>query len=244
MPADPLHVRRLPSLLRRPGVIAVAAVLLVAFVGAAGAAIGANTIGTAQVRDGSLTGLDVRNGALYGADLHPDTLTAREINERKLNVPANLDLNLPAVVVANAAAGASVAESYLLSSGPIIVTATCWKQADTGVLHSDVFAKSTVNGALLESPLDNKLGGTAAAGFLNVDTAKTDRMITSPEVAANTWRLAGSGATEFSVWAPGGSFERGSIHAILQNGSVTGVTPPLGAGDRCGYFGFISAVAA
>jgi hypothetical protein len=219
-------------------------------VGAAATA-GLNTVIGSSVRNESLTGLDIKNSSLYssdikdggllGLDLKADGITGREVSERSLLVPANISQTLDATDVANTAAGDALPETLLLSRGDLSVTATCWRQTDTNTLHVDVQVRSSVNGAMMTSTLDDRSGGTAAATFLNVDTLKTDRQIHSPNAAANTFRLNEGG--EFTAWAPGGDFMRGTIGSVLQNGTVSGVTTPLGTGNKCQVVGYVSAVA-
>jgi hypothetical protein len=236
----------------RTRVVVAALALVVAGTGVVAAATaGLNTVVGSSVRNESLTGLDVKNsslfssdikdGGLLGIDLKADTITGREVSERTLLVPANISQTLTATDVANTAAGDALAETLLLSRGDLSVTATCWRQTDTNTLHLDVQVRSAVNGAMLTSPLDDRSGGTAAASFLNIDTAKLDRQVHSPNVAANTFRLNEGG--EFTAWSPGGDYMRGTIGSVLQNGTVAGVTPPLGDGTKCQVVGYISAVA-
>lgn len=227
-----------------------ALVLVLSCVGAAAATVGLNQVTGAHVRNEALTGLDIRNSTLFSADVRDggllgidhkaDTITGREVAERTLTVPANISQTLTAVDVANAAAGDAMPETTLLSRGDLSLTAACWRQADTGVLHLDLQLRTAVNGALLSSDLDSKAGGAAAAAMLNIDTAKLDRQVSSPNTAANTFRMGA--LAEFTAWAPGGDFMRGSVNGVLQNGTVAGVTPPLGTGNRCHVVGFVSAV--
>lgn len=235
----------------RTRVVVAALALVVAATGVAAATVGFNSVTGSHVRNEALTGLDVRNsslfsadvrdGGLLGLDLKAETVTGREVSERTLLVPANISQTLAATEVANTAAGDALPETLLLSRGDLSVTATCWRQADTNVLHLDVQVRSAVNGAMLTSPLDDRSGGTAAATFLNVDTGKRDRQIHSPNVALNTFRLNEGG--QFTAWAPGGDFMRGTIGSVLQNGTVAGVSAPLGEGNRCQVVGYVSAVA-
>jgi hypothetical protein len=235
----------------RGRVVTAALALVVVTAGAATAAVAYNSLTGAHVRNESLSGLDIKNGTIFsadvrdggllGLDLKADTLTGREVNERTLGVPANISQTLDAVDVANAAAGDATAETTLLSRGDLSLTASCWRQDDTGALHLDLQLKSVVNGAMLTSSLDNKAGGAAAAGVLNIDTPKVDRQVLSPNTATNTFRLGTAG--EFTAWAPGGDYMRGTVNSVLQDGVVSGVTGPLGTGNRCHVVGYVSAVA-
>lgn len=237
----------------RGRVVTAALALIVVGTGVAAASVGFNAVTGAHVRNEALTGVDIRNstlfsadvrdGGLLGLDLKADTITGREVNERALAVPANISQSLTPTDVANAVAGDALTETLLLSRGDLSLTAVCWRQTDTDTLHLDLQLRSAVNGALMTSTLDSKAGGAAAAAFLNIDTPKLDRQVLSPNTGANTFRLGQGGLSEFTAWAPGGDFMRGNVNTILQNGVVAGVTPPLGAGNRCHVVGFVSAVA-
>ena len=227
--------------------------LLVGGASAAMATVGINQVTGAHVRNESLTGVDVKNGTLFSADVRDggllgldhkaDTITGREVSERALAMPANISQPISATDVANAAAGNALGEQLLLSRGDLSLTASCWRQVDTGVLHLDLQLASKVNGSLMTSSLDSKAGGGAAAGFLNIDTPKLDRQVASPNTAANTFRM-NTTISEFSAWAPGGDFMHGTVTAVLQNGVVSGVTAPLLAGsNKCHVVGYVSAVA-
>ncbi|MCW2923767.1 MAG: hypothetical protein JWM98_1171 [Thermoleophilia bacterium] len=230
--------------------------LLLVGAGSAIAALGINTVGGAQVRNEGLSGADIKNGTLFSADIKDggllgldvkaDALTGRQISERTLNVPTNISSDMTAVDVANAAAGAATPEVTLLSRGNVSLTATCWRQADTGVLHADLFLSSRVNGALMQGTLDAKSGGNTSAGFLNIDTPRAERQVASPDTANNTFRLfpgAAGAPYDLAAWAPNGDYMRGNVSIVTQNGVVPGVTGPLGSGNKCHVVGFISAVA-
>jgi hypothetical protein len=235
----------------RGRVVTAALALVVVTAGGATAAVAFNSLTGAHVRNESLSGLDIRNGTLFssdvrdggllGRDMKADTLTGREVNERALGVPANISQTITATDVANTAAGDALPETTLLSRGDLSLTASCWRQTDTGALHLDLQLKSVVNGAMLTSSLDSKAGGAAAAGFLNIDTPKTDRQVLSPNTATNTFRLGTPG--DFTAWSPGGDYMRGTVNSVLQDGVVSGVTGPLGPGNQCHVVGYVSAVA-
>ncbi|MCW2927489.1 MAG: hypothetical protein JWM86_1457 [Thermoleophilia bacterium] len=235
----------------RTTIVISAVAILVAAASGAAAAIGVGTITGAHVKNESLSGsdvlnsslfsIDVRNGGLLGLDLKADTVTGREVSERSLSVPANISQSLAMTDVANAAAGAALADTVLLSRGDLALTGSCWRQTDTGVLHLDLQVTTRVNGSYLQSSGDSKAGGAAAAAFLNIDTAKADRQIASPDAAANNFRLQ-NGTSQFTAWAPGGDFMIGQLATVLQNGAVAGVTPPLAAGKACHVFGYVSAI--
>lgn len=238
----------------RGRIVLAALALLVVGAGAATATVGINQVTGAHVRNESLTGVDVRNGTLFssdvrdggllGLDLKANAITGREVSERTLAMPANISQTLAATDVADAATGNALPEQLLLSRGDLSLTATCWRQTDTGALHLDLQVRSAVNGALMTSTLDSKAGGGAAAGFLNIDTPKVDRQVASPNTATNTFRL-NTTISDFDAWAPGGDFMHGSVTGVLQNGVVSGVTAPLGAGgNKCHVVGYVSAVAA
>ena len=248
-----MHVAS-PLRRNRGRIVLASLALLVVGAGAATATVGINQVTGAHVRNESLTGVDVRNssifsadvrdGGLLGTDLKAETITGREVSERALAVPANISQTITATDVATAAAGNATGETLLLSRGDLSLTASCWRQADTGALHLDLQLRTAVNGATMASSLDSKAGGGAAAAFLNIDTPKLDRQVASPNTAANTFRM-NTTISEFSAWAPGGDFMHGTVTGILQNGVVAGVTAPLGAGaNKCHVVGYVSAVAA
>jgi hypothetical protein len=244
---------RITTIVRRNrGRIVVASLaLVIACAGVASAVVGLNQVVGSSVKNEALTGADIKNsslfsadvkdGGLLGLDIKADGLGTREVAERSLLVPANISQTLTATDVANTAAGDALAETLLLSRGDLSITATCWRQTDTNVLHMDVQLRSSVNGAMLSSTLDDRSGGTAAATFLNVDTAKVDRQVASPNVNPNTFRLGST--ADFTAWSPGGDFMHGAVSTVLQNGTVSGVTPPLGDGNKCQLVGYVSAVA-
>jgi hypothetical protein len=241
------HARR-----NRGRIVTAALALLVVGAGAATATVGLNQVTGSSVKNESLTGVDIKNstlfsadvrdGGLLGLDLKADTITGREVSERALAVPANISQTLDATDVPNTAAGDALGETLLLSRGDLSLTGACWRQTDTGVLHFDLQVRSSVNGSLLSSTLDSKAGGGAAAAFLNIDTPKLERQVASPNAATNSFRL-NTTTTEFSAWSPGADFMHGTLNAVLQNGVVSGVTAPLGTGNKCHVVGFVSAVA-
>ena len=237
----------------RNRIVGAALALVVLGTGVAAAAVGLNEVGSAQVRNEALTGSDIKNSSIYssdvrdggllGRDVKAETITGREVAERSLGVPSNISQLLPAVEAASAAAGAALPETLLLSRGDLSITASCWRQVDTRVMHLDLFVRTSTNGGMLQSTLDSKPGGTAAASFLNIDTVKEDRQIASPDAAANSFRLHHGGMAEFPAWSPGGDYLRGELGTVVQHGVVAGVTPPLGAGNTCQVVGYVSAVA-
>jgi len=196
-----------------------------------------------DIEDGTVLSSDVRDGDLTGEDLHPNTISGVEVRESSLDVPANLSQRVTATDVANASAGMKVPEVDLLSRGNLALTSSCWRQMDTNVLHAELAIRSSVNGAMLQSSGDSKPGGAGAASFLDIDTPITDRTVASPDTAPNTLRLNQGGIADFTAWAQGGNFMRGTMNIVLQNGTVVGVPPPLMSSSQCEFFGFVSAVA-
>lgn len=69
-------------------VVAVAAALVVGFMGSSTAAV---LIGSRQVRDGSIRAVDVRNGSVRGVDVRDDSLTASDVLGGVLQGPQGAD---------------------------------------------------------------------------------------------------------------------------------------------------------
>ncbi len=136
-----------------------------------------------------------------------------------------------------AAARAAATEVVLLTFGPFTVYGKCFVDTDSGPaatpeVFSEVYARTSQDGALLDGQNDNLDGDPA---FLNTGTAETDRQI---EIAtANTGNLVNLDLDDdFSgLVAPDASaYEFHVVHGA-KTGDLPGGNGIWGGGDRCGF---------
>ena len=190
------------------------------------------SVSSTDVKNGSLTGVDVRNGSLGAADLAAGTTVDKAIARKRVVATPG-----PTATDARAAAPQVV----LFSKGALTVYGKCYTDTTNTVTFSDVFIKTSQNGAVVDSRSDTLDGGPSAADFLNTNTDETDAELEGDSASANNASMASEDDSDFTAFAPDGTSLRGWTGAAVKNGTLAGGNGVYGAGDVCLFTGVVFA---
>jgi hypothetical protein len=170
-----------------------------------------------QVKDKSLTGADLKDGTVGAGDLAAGTLESTMSSVRVAATPG-----------ADLATARSVApQRVLFSSGPFTVYAKCYTDVSVPRTYAVIYAKSSVNGAVMASGTDYLGGGSD--DLLNIATPEDERELETESASAGAeyWRSL------FSLHAPDGTAVSGLATVGAKNGVSASGDGAYGAGDAC-----------
>lgn len=243
---------------------AAAAAALVAglVVTSGGASVAAKLITSKNIKNGTITSLDVKNNALTGADVKNSSLTGADIKDgtttgadikdgtvtrADLQPGATTDTVIPRQRVV-ATAGPTEADArtaapsvVLFRKGTLTVYAKCFTDTSGPSTHSEVYIKSSTNGAIFDSRDDTLDGGPSAADFLNTSTPETDAILEADSASANNASMDSEDDSDFTAFGTDGATLRGWTGAAVKNGSLAGGNGVYGAGNVCLFTGTITA---
>ncbi len=100
-------------------------------------------------------------------------------------------------------------------------------------------ARTSVDGAVMDSREREPDGGPTAADFLNTDTPEDDRAIEYDSVATDDATMDAEDGSDFTIFAPGGATLRGWTGGAVKSGTIAGGNGVFGAGNVCLFTGII-----
>lgn len=190
-----------------------------------------NSVASVDIKNGTITSTDVKNGSLSRADLQPGTTVDTVIPRKRVvatpgPTEADARTNAPQVV--------------LFRKGSLTVYAKCFTNTAGPTTYSEVYMKSSTNGAIVDSRNDSLDGGPAAAEFLNTNTPETDATLESDNANANNSSMDSEDDSDFTAFGTDGTTLRGWTGAAVKNGTLAGGNGVYGAGDVCLFTGTIT----
>lgn len=197
-----------------------------------GADLKNRTVTGADLKDGSVTSGDVKNGSLTAADLKAGTTVDKAIARKRVVATA---------AGTEAAARLAAPQVVLFSKGALTVYAKCFTDTSGPTTYSEVFIKTSQNGAIFDSRQDSLDGGPAVTDFLNTDTIEGDRELETDSTGANNASMDSEDDSDFTAFAPDGTTLRGWTGAAVKNGTLPGGNGVYGDGDACLFTGIVFA---
>jgi hypothetical protein len=238
-----------------PALVVALAALVAAMSGAAIALPGKNSVKKNDIANGAVTGKKIAEGAVKSKQIKgksikgnrlkdktikskqiaDDAITSAQVAENGLNSTDIADhkaASVKATATDHADENVGRADSPvvpLLTVGQISFEAKCFRDENTDTLYAEVYAKTSVNGAILHSPGDTLAGG-ATADFLNTDTPLLERQLHAENVGPDT---ADYDDRTFVVTGADGRQLIGQVSIALKNGTLAGGNGPYGPGNVC-----------
>lgn len=223
------------------------------------------TITGIDVKNASLRGVDIANRSLstgdialrglYGTNLKNDTVTGTQVKESTLDVvpsaskASGFTRITPSFVAAFDAADAATGRADaplvpLLAVGSLKLEAKCFHETGADVVHAEVYATTTADGAVMSSAVDDLAGGGTvdATTFLNTASALADRQVLQVTAGSDVARISDPATdSELGAFGIDGTWLRGSLAAMVRNGSPTGApTTFYGSEHSCAFFGEVA----
>jgi hypothetical protein len=146
-------------------------------------------------------------------------------------------VDISATAATAPAARAAATEIPLVTKGPLTIYAKCFKDTSGPDVYGEVYVKTSVDRAVLESSGDGLEGG-AAVDFLNTDTVETDRTINDESVGTNDSEVGYPHDGQFNaIAADGATFIAGDAGVSVKQGTLAGGNGPFAATDGCIFNG-------
>lgn len=207
-----------------------------------------NSVSTKQLKKNSVTTSKIKRSAVTGAKIKNNTISGADINESSVGkVPSatsadSLSYAVPLTIKRAAVAGsggseaaaqAAATEIPLISHGQISIYGKCFVDTSTDDVYVKVFARTSADGALLETDNDNLYGDP---DYLNTGTLEDDRNALSTEAANNSADADGDTHSEIEALGPDGNGLFAYVHAFVKNGPNTNGNGAFGVEDGCIFF--------
>lgn len=228
------------------------ALVATTLVASGGASVAAKLITGKDIKNGTIASVDVKNGALTGGDVKNGSITGNDVangslTRADLQPGTTVDTVIPRKRVV-ATAGPTDADARtnappvtLFRKGSLTVYAKCFTNTTGPTTYSEVYIKSSANGALVDSRNDSLDGGPAASDFLNTNTPEVDATLESDSASANNSSMDSEDDSDFTAFGTDGTTLRGWTGAAVKNGTLAGGNGAYGAGDVCLFTGTITA---
>ncbi len=208
--------------------------------------IAKNAVASQEVAGKSLKGNDLKDGAINTKQLKDDAVDSAKVEAGGLNDSDIADYELigDSFVRVTATDGATEAaaqtaapETQLFSKGQVSIYAKCFRDTSVvpAVLHGEVYARTTANGAILQG---NDTLPSGNATLLDTTTAEEDREIHTLTVGvADAGNVA---ETEGVLIAPDGTDLQILTHIAVKQGTFPGGNGAFGDGNVCLFGGPIA----
>jgi hypothetical protein len=193
-----------------------------------GAKIAGGAVTTAKLGAKAVTGANIADGTITGANVANESLTTEKISDVAVKGATRVAATSAGSVEAARAAAPAIP---LLASGPLSVYAKCFTDTTGPTTYAEVYAGSSVAGAIFVGNSDSLEGEP----FLNPATPEDERQIYTNSVSANSasgWR------TIYQLAAPGGASLAGEVALYAKNGTLSEGDGVYGGGDACLFSGF------
>lgn len=206
-----------------PGLVISLIALFVALGGTAWA-IGRNTVGTPQLRNGAVTAEKIRDGAVTPGKIRD----YRRTGIRRVRATSGAD---------ETAARIAAPRVELFRVAPFTIYAKCF--SDPGSTFARVYIATTQPGAIYQGD-SGRLSGNP---FLNPGTAEPDREVNETSTASNAAEFYGMHSTEVSAMSPSGTVIEGRIPFAVKRGTLPGGNGIYGGGNVCLFAGDLTVFA-
>lgn len=199
----------------------------------------AGTITASQIAAGTITGAQIADGTITSKQVAPNGLSTRNLSDVKLIGQGGA--NMVRVSATNGAdigeAAAAAPEIELYSKGQLTLYGKCMRATETNEVFSDIYVKTTANGAIFEGPQGERTGGNAASDFLNVGTPEDLRTVASVAIIGAEAEMNDG---VFNVIGADGTHISGDLMAAAKNGALAGGNGVYGAGNVCLFGGTVN----
>jgi hypothetical protein len=200
--------------------------------------IAKGAVGSAQIEGKSIKGNRLKDGAVKNKQIADATITSEQVAPDGLNSSNIADFKALGPVRVTATAGADEAsaraaapKTELFKKSQLTITAKCFRSAATDTVFAEVYVETSANGAIFNGETDLKVGGNAAADFLNTTTPEVDRQL---EQQAATGAAAAYNEGEFTVTSADGKLQLiGQTSTAAKSGELAGGNGVYGAGNVC-----------
>jgi hypothetical protein len=185
-------------------------------------------VATKKLQDQAVTSAKVAPGSLTGENLADDSIGDGKLSE--IEVIGDSYIRATATDGADeAAARAAAPEIALFQRGELDLYAKCFRNAGADETRVEVYARTTVDGAILDGQ-DNLPGGPAATDFLNPGTPELDRQLDTEDIAGAD---ASYNENEYAVASPDGTGLHGQLALGVKNGNLAAGNGIYGDGNVC-----------
>jgi hypothetical protein len=207
--------------------------------------IARNAVSSKQVLGKSLKGNDLRDATIKAKQVADDTITSQQVASDGLDSSDISDyevlgddafVKVTATEAATEAAAQTAApETALFSKGQLTIYAKCFRDTGAGVIHGEIYARTTANGAILQGD-DNLPAGDAT--LLNTTTPEESAEV---DTQSETTADAGSiGESEGVLIAPDGTDLHLLTHIAVKQGTFAGGNGAFGDGNVCLFGGAVT----
>jgi cell wall-associated NlpC family hydrolase len=235
--------------------------LVALFAALGGTSYAAIQINGKDLKNKSVPGKKLKNKTITGAKVKGNTLTGKQINEAKLGaVPSAVNATnatnavnatnaanvaghqrtfkrVTATTGPNATAAISAApEVELFKAGTLTIYGKCATDTSGPTTYGFVFAKTSQNGATLNSAI---LPYSGTPAYLDTGTPELGRYIAVATAGPNTAMIAPWILTQFSATGPDGASLGGQVPVSVKNGTPPTGNGPYGDGDVCLFSGAV-----
>ncbi|MQA74926.1 MAG: hypothetical protein GEU88_11395 [Solirubrobacterales bacterium] len=201
--------------------------------------IAAGTITASQIAAGTITGTQIADGTITAKQVAPNGLSTRNLSDMKLIGEGGA--NMVRVSATNGAdigeAAAAAPEIELYRKGQLTLYGKCMRATETNEVFSDIYVKTTANGAIFEGPQGERTGGNAASDFLNVGTPEDLRTVASVAIIGAEAEMNDG---VFNVIGADGTHLSGDLMAAAKNGALAGGNGVYGDGNVCLFGGTVN----
>lgn len=187
-----------------------------------------NAVTSKKIKDLAITASKLANGSVSGDAIADDAIGDDKLSE--IEVIGGSFIRATATDGADeAAARAAAPEIALFQRGQLDLYAKCFRNAGADETRVEVYARTSVNGSILDGQ-DNLPGGPAATDFLNPATLELDRQLDTEDIAGND---ASYNENEFTVASPDGTGLHGQLGLGVKNGNLGAGNGLYGDGNVC-----------
>lgn len=206
--------------------------LVIAISGTAVALPGKNKVETNDLEKRAVTSKKIDTGAVSTKKLKNLAVTSAKlagdsVGDAQLSEVEVIGGSYIRATAADDAAGA--AEIPLFQKGQLELYAKCFRDAAVDETRVEVYARSSVDGSILDGQ-DNLPGGPLATDFLNPGTPELDRQLDTEDIAGPD---ASYNENEYSVASPDGTGLHGQLALAVKNGNLGAGNGLYGDGNVC-----------
>jgi hypothetical protein len=190
----------------------------------------ANSVGSLQLQKEAVTTTKIAHDAVTGPKVDESTLgpvpsanaLAGYARKGMVRVPASTE-------VGDYEAGLAASPAVkLVSAGTFSIYAKCFDAE--GATWGAVLIETTEDGAIFDSTEDSLTG---EEGFLDTTTPEAERELGFETASDDAAEYFGTGATQFSAMAPGGTVVRGDTQIAVKRGELAAGDGIYGSGNVC-----------
>jgi hypothetical protein len=187
-----------------------------------------NAVTSKKIKDLAVTASKLADGSVTGAKVADNSIGDSKLSE--VEVIGGSYIRATATDGADEDAARDAApEIALFQKCQLEIYAKCFRNAGADEARVEVYARTSVNGSILDGQ-DNLPGGPAATDFLNPGTEELDRQLDTEDIAGAD---ASYNENEYAIASPDGTGLHGQLALGVKNGSLAGGNGIYGEGNVC-----------